>query len=90
MIKMQEDVKELYIAISKVISKVKDDKGIKYTELCYENEIPMSTYDDIINAKTKATFYNIAKVVRGLGLNFEEFGKLLDKELPEEFFDNIH
>ena len=36
-------------AISRIIVKIKEEKGIKYTELCYENEIPMSTYDDIVN-----------------------------------------
>lgn len=85
---MQDNVRQLYSAISKVIRKVKDEKGIKYTELCYENEIPMSTYDDIINAKTKASYYTISKIIKGLGLTFEEFGKLLDKELPKDFLDN--
>ncbi len=85
---MQENSKMLYKAVAVVISEQKDLKGIKYTELCYENEIPMSTYDDIINAKTKASFYNIAKVVKALDLSFEEFGKLLDKKLPKNFLDN--
>ena len=84
---MQDDTKKLYLAISKVINTVKNEKGIKYTELCYENEIPMTTYDDIINAKTKASFYNISKIIKGLGLSFEEFGKLLDNELPEDFLE---
>ncbi len=83
---MQDDIKNLYTAIARVISKVKDERGIKYTELCYANDIPMSTYDDIINAKTKSSFYNISKIIKGLGLTFEEFGQLLDKELPENIF----
>jgi len=37
---MQEDAKILYEAIARVISKQKEIKGIKYTNLCYENEIP--------------------------------------------------
>ena len=45
---MQENSKMLYKAVAVVISEQKDLKGIKYTKLCYENEIPMSTYDDII------------------------------------------
>ena len=88
MLKMQEEVKQLYTAISRIIVKIKEEKGIKYTELCYENEIPMSTYDDIVNAKTKASYYNVSKIIKGLGLSFEEFGKLLDKELPENFLEN--
>ena len=88
MLKMQEEVKQLYTAISRIIVKIKEEKGIKYTELCYENEIPMSTYDDIVNAKTKASYYIVSKIIKGLGLSFEEFGKLLDKELPENFLEN--
>ena len=48
----------------------------------------MSTYDDIVNAKTKASYYNVSKIIKGLGLSFEEFGRLLDKELPENFLEN--
>ena len=81
---MQEDSKTLYQAISNVIHKVRTDKNIKYTDFCYENDIPTSTYDDIINAKNKATFVNIAKITKALGLTFEEFGKLLDEELGKE------
>ncbi len=84
---MQEDAQKLYSAVSKVIYETRKNKGIKYSDLCYENDIATSTYDDIINAKTKATFYNIAKVTRALGLSFEEFGRLLDKELPKDLFD---
>ena len=82
---MQDEVTQLYKATSRIISDVRKLKGIKYTEFCYENDIPMSTYDDIINAKRQTSFYNIAKVIRALGLSFEEFGRLLDKELPKGF-----
>ena len=48
----------------------------------------MSTYDTVINASAKSSFYNIAKIIKALGLNFEEFGKLLDEELPATYWDN--
>ena len=82
---MQDKSLKLYTAISKIICKIRKEKGIKYTDLCYGNEIPMSTYDDIMNAKTKASFYNIAKIIKALGLSFEEFGELLDEELGKDF-----
>jgi len=85
---MQEDSKILYEAISRVIHKARTDKNIKYTDFCYENDIPMSTYDAIINASTQSSFYNIAKVVKALDFNFEKFGALLDKELPASYWDN--
>ena len=82
---MQDKTQKLYQAISNVLCKIKKEKSIKYTNLCYENDIPTSTYDDIINAKNKATFINIAKIAKALGLTFEEFGKLLDEELGKDF-----
>ena len=82
---MQRDSKILYQAISNVITKVRESKGIKYTDFCYGNDIPMTTYDSIINASVQSSFYNISKVVKALGLTYEEFGKLLDEELPIEY-----
>lgn len=82
---MQDKTAQLYKAISKVLITEKEEKNISYTRPCFENDIPMSTYDDIINAKRKTSFINIAKVVKGLGLTFEEFGKMLDKELGNDF-----
>ena len=84
---MQGDSLILYKTIGKLIKKVKEEKGIKYTELCYENDISTSTYDNIVSANKQSNFYNIAKVIKALGLNFETFGKLLDDELPKNFLD---
>ena len=84
---MQENVKILYKAISEIITNTRKEKGIKYTDFCYENEIPMSTYDDVINSKTRASFYNVARIVKALDLSFEEFGRLLDKNLPKDFLE---
>lgn len=75
------------MAVANAIKTTKEEKGIKYTELCYENDISTSTYDNIINAKNQATAFNIAKIIKGLGLNFEEFGRLLDKNLPKDFLN---
>lgn len=86
---MQDDAKKLYSAIAKIISEYRKEKGIKYTEFCYENEIPMSTYDDIVAARNNASYYNIARIVKALGLSFEEFGRMLDKELPEDLFKDF-
>ncbi len=85
---MQADSKMLYEAISRVIDKVRKSKNIKYTDFCYENDIPMSTYDAIINASTQSSCYNISKVIKALGLSFEEFGALLDEELPPEYWNS--
>ena len=82
---MQKKSKILYTHIGNLIQKIRTEKGIKYTDFCYENEIPMSTYDDIVKGRTNASFYNVAKIIGALGLSFVEFGKLLDEELPKNF-----
>lgn len=85
---MQEDAQLLHRTISKIITKTRTLKGISYTDFCLGNDIPSSTYDAIINARNKTYFYNIAKVVKALGLSFEEFGKMLDEELPTNFMNS--
>ncbi len=86
---MQDDAIVLHKAISKTISLIREDKGVRYTDLCFGYDIPTSTFDDIMSAKRLSSFYSIAKVIKALGLSFEEFGALLDKELPENFMDKI-
>ena len=85
---MQENSKILYKTIAKIIKKERKKKWYKYTLFCYENDIPTTTYDNIINVKSQATFFNIAKIIKALGFTFEDFGKILDKELPENLFEN--
>ncbi len=84
---MQENSKKLYKTIGKILHNERIKSGIKYTDFCYENDISMSTYDNIINGSKQITFFNIAKVVKALNLSFEEFGRYLDKELPENFLN---
>lgn len=84
---MQDETKILYQSIGKVLKQDRLNKNISYTNFCYENDIPMTTYDDIIAGRYQSTFYNIFKIVRALGMNLEEFGKLVDKELPPEIWE---
>ncbi len=85
---MQEEAKILQRAVSDIITKTRERKEISYTDFCLGNDIPTSTYDAIIKAESRTYFFNIAKVVKALGLSFEEFGKMLDNELPENFMSN--
>ena len=73
--------------LSKIIDKERKSKNIDYLVFCDENSIATSTYDNLINAKTNITFYNLTKIIKGLGLNYESFGKILDKNLPESFWN---
>ena len=85
---MQEEALLLHSKISKIITDIRKQKGISYTDFCLGNDIPSSTYDAIIKAENHVYCYNVAKVVKALGMSFEEFGKLLDKELPENFMNS--
>ena len=81
---MQDDDLKLYIAVGKVLRKVRMDHDLKFTIFCYENDISKSTLNNIENGTKQTYFSKIAKVVSSLDMSFEEFGKLLDKELNNE------
>ena len=85
---MKDDAKILHEVISKTIKTVQKNKNMKYLELCYGSDIPTSTFDDIIRANRMSTFFNIAKVVKALGLSFAEFGAMLDELLPDDFLES--
>ena len=81
---MQDDDLKLYIAIGRVLRKVRLEKNLKFTIFCYENDISKSTLNNIENATKQTYFSKIARVINSLGMSFEEFGKLLDSELNTE------
>ena len=86
--KMQDKSKLLHKVLGDLVTEIRIDKGIKYLDFCDGNSIATSTYDNIVNGKTKVTFHNVYKIVKAFGLTFEQFGKLLDEHLPEDFWDN--
>lgn len=85
---MQGQKKTLYEAVGKVIRTRRKELGQKLTIFCYENDIPTTTLTSLEKAKTEACFYNIYKIAKALNLSFEEFAKLLEKELPDDFMKN--
>ncbi len=82
---MQEKDLILYKTIAKILKEKRLEKGLKFTIFCYENDIATSSLNLIENGNSKTYFSNIAKVIKALDMSFEEFGKLLDKELPKDF-----
>ncbi|MCM1340041.1 MAG: helix-turn-helix domain-containing protein [Muribaculaceae bacterium] len=84
---MQDEVKILYKTIGELLKDERVRKNLGYTLFCYENDIPKSTYDEILKGKKQTSLYNIFKIIRALGLNFEDFGKKLDAALPPEIWD---
>lgn len=85
---MQEESKKLYKITGKILADRRKELGIKYTDFCYGNDIPMSTYDVIISGSAKSSFYNIAKVVKASKMTFKEFGEALDNNLPDDFLNS--
>lgn len=82
---MQERDLKLYKGVANVLQRERKKKNLKFTIFCYENDIATSLLNTIENGETKTYFSNIARVVKALGLTFEEFGKLLDEELGEDY-----
>lgn len=82
---MQDKEQQLKEAIGRIISKVRKQKKLKFTIFCYENDISKTTLYMIEKAKNKPYVTNLFEIVKALGLTYEEFGKLLDEELPKEY-----
>lgn len=86
--RMQDKSVILHRVLGELISYLRKEKGVGYLDFCDENSIATSTYDNIVNGATKPSFYNVFKIIKALGLNFEEFGALLDEKLPAKFWDD--
>lgn len=85
---MQESDSKLYKAIGSILRKKRLEKNLKFTIFCYENDIPKSTLHVIEKGGAQTYFSKIAKVTKALNLSFEELGRLLDEELPENYLAN--
>lgn len=76
-------------AIGKVVHRERIRRKLKFTIFCYENDISKTTLYMIEKGKNKSYVTNLFKIIHALGLTFEEFGALLDKELPENFMNTL-
>ena len=80
-----QDEEIILKAIGRVIKKERKRKKLKFTIFCYENDISKTTLYMIENGKNKPYVTSLFKIINALGLSYQEFGQLLDKELPEDF-----
>lgn len=85
---MQDKNKILQEAIGRVIKKIRKQKKFKFTIFCYENDISKTTLYMIEKGKNKPYITSLCEIIKALNISFEEFGALLDKELPQEYWDN--
>ena len=85
---MQDRDRILQEAIGRVIQKVRKQKNFKFTIFCYENDISKTTLYMIEKGKNKPYVTSLCEIIESLGLSYEEFGALLDKELPPEYWNN--
>lgn len=74
-----EDI--LQIAIGRAIRKERIRRGIKFTIFCYEHGFPTTTLYMLEKGNSKSSAVFVFKVVEDLGLTFQEFGVLVDKEV---------
>lgn len=75
----------IQMAIGRVIYKERIRRNLKFTIFCYENDIPKTTLYMIEHGKNKTYSTNLFRIVQALGLSFEDFGRLLQEELPNDF-----
>lgn len=81
-----ENEKLLSIAIGKVLKKLREKTGKSLTLFCYEYSIPTSSLNDIESGKPlNPKFTTIIQVLRAYGLNYSEFFKIVEQELPADF-----
>ena len=82
---MQGYDKIMQKAIGQVIYKERKRRNLKFTIFCYENDISKTTLYMIEQGKNRTYSTNLFRIVQALGLSFEEFGRLLKEELPEDY-----
>lgn len=85
---MQDKNKILQESIGRVIHKIRKQKNLRFTIFCYENDISKTTLYMIEKGKNKAYVTSLFEIIKALGLSFKDFGELLDKELPPEYWEN--
>ena len=83
---MQISDEKFYKNVGKILKNKRLEKGLKFTIFCYENDIAKSSLNLIENGASQAYFSKIARVIQALDMSFEEFGKLLDREISKDFF----
>ena len=83
---MQISDEKFYKNVGKILKNKRLEKGLKFTIFCYENDIAKSSLNLIENGYSQAYFSKIARVIQALDMSFEEFGKLLDREISKDFF----
>ena len=85
---MQVRNKILQEAIGRVITKIRKQKNLKFTIFCYENDISKTTLYMIEKGKNKPYVTSLCEIIEALEISYEEFGALLDKELPPTYWDS--
>ncbi|MCM1004289.1 MAG: helix-turn-helix domain-containing protein [Candidatus Gastranaerophilales bacterium] len=83
----EEKSKILSKIVGELILDARKSAGITFTDFCYGNDIKKGTYERVIKGKTQVSLYNVSKMIKALGWNFQKFGEELDKQLPKEFWE---
>ena len=82
---MQGDEKTLAQAVAKVLVDLREKKGKSLNLFCNEYAIPTSTLSDAERAEVNITISSLYRILKAHDINGEEFFRLIEKELPENF-----
>lgn len=78
----------LQMAIGRALRNERRRRGIKFTIFCYEHDFPTTTLYMLETGNSKTSAVSTFRIAELLGLSFQEFGALVDKEvtaLKKEF-----
>lgn len=80
---MQENEEKFAQITGGIIKELRQNNPKKYVMFCDESGLPNSTLNNIENGLRSAKLYTVAKIIKALGLNFKDFGEILDDKVPQ-------
>ena len=83
---MQEDEINFAKEVGKLIKRLRKENPKKYVIFCDENGIAPTTLDTLEKGVSSPKFYTVLRIIGALNLSCEEFGKLVDKEIPKKLY----
>lgn len=83
---MQEQELKFAKIVGGLIKKLRKENPKKYVIFCDENGIAPTTLDTLEKGISSPKFYTILRIIGALGISCEEFGKIIDKEIPRNLY----
>ncbi|MCM1003717.1 MAG: helix-turn-helix domain-containing protein [Candidatus Gastranaerophilales bacterium] len=84
---MQENEYKFSKLIGELLKELRKSNTKKYVMFCDENGIADSTLQNIEAGLRSPKLYTVCRIIKALGLSFEEFGAILDKKIDKDIFE---